>query len=292
MLFMMTTTATYSTVAYADLTNFGIGKGLGYQQTSNSQPSTVTSALGAVAISEDDGSAFATAHVTASSPLSPITLGVVQSGDAFNLSSIGQYDFRQAEATQAALDTDFPQGAVYQYTVSGGTLGTQTASLTSPTSNQFPPVPFFSGTTFSQLQGMNSAASIQFTWSGFTPAPGFSSPSILLDMHRVSDGQEVPALGLRGGDNTFTSFLLHANALQPATTYDLSLIYFNESLTSNAGFNGASSEFLFGTRTDLVFTTAAVPEPSSVLLLGVGGLGLIAYRHRRRCTLRNRIQNA
>jgi hypothetical protein len=83
------------------------------------------------------------------------------------------------------------------------------------------------------------------------------------------------------GDITFTSMLLPAHTLQPGTAYVASLIYDNEAFTNNAGFNGASSIIDFATTTDLAFTTAPVPEPASLVLCGVGGLGLIAYRHRR-----------
>jgi len=268
-------------LANADLTDYGLFKGVNYQQSGNTQPSAIIGALGIVSLDDDNGADFASAHVATTSPSSPFPLSVQLSGNSFGI-GLGNTNLSKAYGTQTALDTDLPNSALYQFAVSGGTLGTKTASLTSPATDLFPSVPFFNGSIFSQLQGMHSAAPFQFAWNGFTPAAGTDSNSgqIIIDIHRVSDGKDMLSGFLPFGDNTFKSFLLPANTLQPNTTYDASLVYANGILTPNAGFGGAFSQIDFATKTDLIFTT--VPEPSSLMLLAVGSLGLFAYIRRRR----------
>lgn len=111
---------------------------------------------------------------------------------------------------------------------------------------------------------MNADVPLSLAWSGFTPAPGINTPLVFLDITRVSDGQVQFE---RRGDNTLNSVLISANTLAPGTTYDLDLVYDNRIDTAGAGFANATSEVAFDTRTDITFTTAAVPEPSTAALL-------------------------
>ena len=125
-------------------------------------------------------------------------------------------------------------------------------------------MPYFTGTTFDQLQGMNPAAPFQFNSNGYAAPGGINSPLSFFGISRVSDGQLVfGALGT----NTDTSLLLPANALEPETAYMASLVYSSRIATPNAGFNGATSEVAFDLRTDLQFTSGLVPEPSTSVLL-------------------------
>ena len=129
---------------------------------------------------------------------------------------------------------------------------------------------------------MNSAATFQFNWNGFSPAAGFSRPVIDFQIERAVDGLVV-ASGT--GDNTFTSMLLAAGNLQPGTTYVASLLYGNGTWPSDSGFDSADSYIDFARSTDLTFTTR-VPEPSSLVLLLVGGGGLMGWLVKRRCKSR------
>lgn len=241
-----------------------------YQQTGNSQPTTPTNFSADVDIIFSNPGDFTSAQVTSASPSSPMTLGFLT--PQFAIYSTGY-------ASSFARDTDFPNSTTYQYGISGGSLGTQTASLSTPSTNLFPSqVPYFTGTTFDQLQGMNPANPFQFNSNGYTAPGGINSPLSFFGISRVSDGQLVFGVS---GTNTDTSLVLPANTLEPETAYTVGLVYSSRIATPNAGFSGATSEVAFDLRTDLAFTTGLVPEPATNLLLALGGLTLLAWKRYR-----------
>jgi hypothetical protein len=260
-----------SSSVQAAVFSYGLSKVEDYQQTSNTQPATPTSLSGLLNVDFANATDLTAAHVTAASPLSPMTLSAAP----------GEYEFLQSSPTLTALDTNFPASTVYQYSISGGTLGAKSASLTSPATDLFPsPVPFFNGSEFSQLQGMNSALPFDFTWNGFTPPVGVNSASILFSITNVSG--DPGSSWSNSGTNTFTSDVLPGNSLLPGATYDVALTYVASIFTPNAGFGTAESDIGFFRRTDIVFTTARVPEPSSLALLLAGGAGLLVWLAKRR----------
>lgn len=262
-------------VVHADVDFYRLFKTDGYQQTSNAQPATLDFATGTVDILYSNDADFDTAQVTSASPLSPMTLSPSFSGIV---------DYGQFYATAPARDVDFPNNTTYEYGISGGTLGTQSASLTTPATDLFASqIPFFNGTTFDQLQGMDSASSFQFNYDGYDAPIGSTTPWSFFAIIRVSDGAVIYN---DSGPNTQTAFVLPANTLQPGMDYIADLVYSSRVDALGAGFNGATSEVGFDLRTDLRFTTA-VPEPGTLGLLGIGGFGLIAFGCRRRASGRN-----
>jgi hypothetical protein len=181
--------------------------------------------------------------------------------------------------SQADLDTALPNGAPYQYHVSGGILGNQSALLVTPGSNLFATAtPAFTGNTYDQLQGTNSTAPQLLTFNGFATTPGATFSGTNLSIFRVSDGQFIYGTS---GDNTLTSTVIPANTLAPGTAYTIEMIYDNRVGTPQAGFNGATTEVLFDSRTYLTFTTAPVPEPGSLVLFGLGAVSVLATAARR-----------
>ena len=250
----------------ADINFYRLFKTDAYQQTSNAQPTTPVFFTGNADIIFSNNSDFAAAQVTSASPLSPMTLSP---------SFPGFFGYGQFYTPPSNLDTDFPNNTTYEYGISGGTLGTQTASLSTPAANIFASqVPFFNGTTFDQLQGMNTAGSFQFTLNGYATPVGSNVALTFLDIIRVSDGAVVYT---DFGPNTQTSFVLPANTLQPGTAYIADLVYSSRIDTPNAGFNGATSEIGYDLRSDLNFSTA-VPEPASLVLALFAAVALIAAR--------------
>src|SRR5262245_8007522 len=131
--------------AQADITSYNLFKNVTYQQTSNAQPTMPSGFFGGPAVIANNPADLTAAVVTYSGPLSPLNL--MNGGPGF-------FVFTKSYATQAAMDTDFSGATTYQYTISGGLLGMQTASLTTPAIDLFAPqIPFV--TNYSQLQGLD-----------------------------------------------------------------------------------------------------------------------------------------
>lgn len=268
-----------SSLASASVQYYRLFKSQSYQQTTNAPPSVPNLIWASVDVLSTSAADFTSAQVTTTSPLSPITLAPFAPSYAPPFFAFVR---QQSYGTLSDLSTDFPNGTLYQYGVSGGTLGAQSGSLSTPATDRFASqVPYFNGTVFSQLQGMNSAAPFQFTWNGYVAAAGINAPFIYFAINRVSNGQLV--FGTTG-TNALTSVALPTNTLQPGTAYDVSLVYSSRIDTPNAGFSGATSEVGFDLRTDLIFTTASVPEPGTLALgiVGVAFLTFVAYVRRRR----------
>jgi hypothetical protein len=239
-----------------------------YEQTSIAQP-LAPHYFGAVDVLFSDPLDLTGGTVTSTSSLSPMHL---------SKSTPTYFNYEMNFTFLAGLDVNFPNSSSYTYNIFGGQLGSQTASLTPPANDLFPAaVPFITGTGYSQIQGMNVGVPLTLTWSGYTPAAGTNTPLIFLSITRVSDGH---VQFQTQGDNTLTSALIPANTLAAGTAYDLDLVYDNRIDTSHAGFGGASSEVGFDNRTDITFTTAAVPEPSSVVLVSWAVLVVLSYRCR------------
>jgi hypothetical protein len=79
----------------------------------------------------------------------------------------------------------------------------------------------------------------------------------------------------------FTSF----TSGTPFTTVDPALKMFDGTVPNIGVVNGVGSDLLNQTQTTNDFSlssTTAVPEPSTLTVLGLGSLGLIAYSRRRR----------
>lgn len=258
--------------AHAAIGGYRTFKGAGYLQTSSAQPTEPIGFSADVDIIFDNPSDFTSAQVTSTSPLSPMTLDIPSPGFTW---------FPRGYATAADRDLDFPTNATYEFQVSGGSLGTLSAFLSTPPTNLFPSeVPYFTGTTFDRLQDLNVAMPFQFEFNGYIAPAGTNEASIFFGISRVADGQLVYGMS---GPNTQTSFVIPANTLEPDTSYIVALDYSSRINAPNAGFSGATSVVGFDLRTDILFMT--VPEPSSLALIALGAMGLAARVWYRRLWL-------
>ena len=125
---ILTLAALTSSSAHAAITLYGVFKLDIYQQTSTFQPSTADLFFGYSSIHFSNPTDFTSAQITSPSPLSPMTLSPFD----------GVFGFSQAYTSSGALHGDFPSSSTYEFQVAGGTLGTQSASLTLPADNLYP----------------------------------------------------------------------------------------------------------------------------------------------------------
>ena len=250
--------ASCSAPAHAAVEFIGVTKGETFQQTSDAPPSTPNSLFGFMDLTASSSADLTAAQVTTNdvvpSPLSPFTLAPLYPGT---------FTFYKGEASLAALDTDFPNNALYTFSLSGGTLGAQSTFLLVPPTNLFPSqVPAFSSATFDQLQGMNPAVPFQFTWNGYTPAANINVASTYLQITNVSG--DPGANYYYSGSNTLTSQVLPAGSLVPGATYQASLTYDANIVAPDYVFPGANSIVSYSIETDVVFT-AGGSGPSNIV---------------------------
>jgi hypothetical protein len=263
--------ALIATPARADITFYNLFKVAGYSQTSDAQPVTPNGFFGTVGVDADTPGDLSGGQVTSSSPLSPMTL----SGSDTSLVS-----YTPSYGSLAALDAALPNGT-YTYTLSGGTFDGASATLTTPASDAFASaVPYFTNNAFTALQGVSASSAINLTWNPYATPAGVNQPLTFIGITQVSNNQSVFGMV---GDNNFTSTTVAANTLQAGTTYDLDIVYSARiaSVPDN-GFGDATAFTAYDIRTDLIFTTA-VPEPSSLVLLGcAAGIVAVAIGRSRR----------
>ncbi|HLK65117.1 MAG TPA: discoidin domain-containing protein [Bryobacteraceae bacterium] len=229
-------------VASAQINSYIVRKSLIYNQTSDSQQPTLNSALGAVELDATKPSDLTAAQVTSTSPLSPMGLSV--GGGTL-------YSFEPAFSSKTTLDTDFPNGT-YTFRISGGTLGSVSATVSTPASDAYPPIPFLANNAVASLQGMNPNAPLTLTWNSWTPPAGVTSTSTSFAIFRASD------FSLKfdvGSGNLLTSATIPANQLDGRTQYVLQLEFFAAIDRPNAGFATARSEVAYTITTQITFTT-------------------------------------
>jgi hypothetical protein len=136
-----------------------------------------------------------------------------------------------------------------------------------------PAVPLLTGASFSSLQGLNAASSTFLAFN--TPFFGAGTETNLEFSIFDLAAKEVYASGFQPA--TTTGLLLPANTLAANTDYVFALGYHVEE-----GINGANVEFEnygFGE----FRTAAAVPEPATFALIGIGLAGLGFRRRRKHC---------
>jgi hypothetical protein len=182
-------------------------------------------------------------------------------GSPFSLPQVSPTDFgfqTPGLPSQATMDADFPMGT-YTYTTNNG--DTTTLSYTADYySNQ----PYFTGTTYSALQGMSTTSPFTFTFNALNPGTlpaGSTSNTFLSVFNLTTNTTDFSQLFL---DPTTTSVLMPANTLTLGDSYEVQLDFDSRvfQTTPNAAFQGFIG---YDLRDDIFFTTA-VPEPGTIAL--------------------------
>ncbi|MBV9008306.1 MAG: hypothetical protein JO354_03940 [Verrucomicrobia bacterium] len=196
---------------------------------------------------------------------SPVTLANDDPNDATH------YEYSASFTSQNAMNTAFPTGT-YSYAANGG--GPSATTMINYANDAYPATqPYLAGTTYSSLQGMNSAASFTFQLSPFTKDASATSAYIFLNIFNSLTGNVVFSANFLSPSTTSVS--MPANTLQPGTAYVFDLDYSDRVLVSSPGAD-YDATLGFDIRTDGNFTTA-IPEPA-VSLFVLAGIGAFLLR--------------
>jgi hypothetical protein len=175
-----------------------------------------------------------------------------------------------AFANQAAMDAAYPKGT-YSFTATGATTDTTSFQYSA---DDYPGAqPFLTGTSYSDLQGMNASQAITLGFSPFVAGSTANQSTIFLTIFDLTTN--TYAFIGNGLPHTTTSFTLPANTLAAGHSFIYELDYSNRDFVPAPGSIFAA-QLGFDVRTQGDFSTAvATPLPSSasaglMLLLGAG----------------------
>lgn len=247
-----------SALVHANVTNYDAFKtGLFQQATANPSFSQGDAAFWYfnARIFLDTGTDAASGTVNYPGPASPLTLtqgaGPILSGGNSNSFS-----------TLAAMDAAYP-GGTYNYAISGGSLGADSASLTLSDSHEFPnSIPTFSNFT-NITTGVNPSADFAFQWNPFLTNPSASYSAVFLNIVDATTFATVANSGALPSGTT--SFNVSALTLAPNHSYNADLFFSSRGI-NGTGFGGLSGLVGEDYVTEVKFST--VPLPAGLPLLG------------------------
>jgi len=256
---------------YAAVDEYLILKIIDYEQTENDvQPTFSDEFFFEAVINTVDGD-FAAVNLGGAPAASPVAFFDFGAGFALIVE----------HTTKGGLDGAYPNGNSYTLDTSGGNLGTLSEPITFGTENYSTVVPFFTGNTYNDLQGVNSNAAINLAWN--TPSTG---------------GTQVNFVGLIVEDASFnevyfeeltvssTSTIIPAGTLSPNTDYTVYLEWSSDFVDpptsfplSAVGFSGHALETYieFTTAADFFFVVGGTSIPidtTALLLAGVQSISM------------------
>lgn len=208
--------------AEAAVSDWGLGKGPHYRQTSDdTAPTSPEGWLCGVWVSATDGDA---ASVTISGGGLGGTLPLDDTGG-------GYWQLTEFFASEAEMNAAFPSSTTYTITLSGGTLGTlvQTVTLGSAA---YPDTPYFTGSDSSRLLSVDSTAPFDLHWGSRGNAN-----NIFLELSEFGSGNFVADAEFPGGTGSMT---IPADTMAPGHGYEAYIEYNNRTAVSGAGGFGAT----------------------------------------------------
>lgn len=246
----------------AEVVGWEIIKARGYEQTSNSAPTTPSINIFFAGIDFDTPSGITGVSLEGapggSIPFSP-------EGFPLGIFWETELDF----PNDAALDAAIPSGNTYSIDVE-----TSTGTVSEPIalSGGYPtPIPFFSGTLYETLQGFDSSQDLTLFWDNVS---GTNVTGVEIFIEDVSGDFDV----IDEENPPLNSTFISGGTLEPGKEYVAGLIFFNEADDPRDSFSsgdGLSGHAVF---TEIFFTTALIPEPTSLLLVLMGLASLLKNR--------------
>lgn len=259
-LFALLTLVSVQPNVRADIIDYSVVKFLRYEQLAdNTAPVILDHAEFFLQFSVSNPSDF-----TSVSLIGGAGLTAVQNG--------GDWEGVETYTTQAALDAAFPNGTTYQINASGA-LGTFSEPVTFSGADSYPVTPFFTGTVFSDAQGMDPTQSFTFEWNASPP------DGVIFSVWEVNGPQVFEFDGF--GGTAETSATLPGGTLSAGTTYNAFLTFPDFTADTVEDFPQGFGLTAFASETFFQFSpaTSAVPEPSSgAMLLSIVYLMLLRRR--------------
>lgn len=230
---------TTASTATAQVTEWTFAKGPLYCQTAdNTAPASAT-----------EWGAFGSVETMNPTDATTVTISGGGIGTVPLLGGGGCWEIEAFFPTQNAMNAVVPSATMYTFTLSGGTLGTQTQTFQLG-SEAYPNVPYTTGTVLTDIQTYNNAQNFTFTWNDPGPLTAASGVSIL-EIYDVFD-DTVFSEPTVGGT---TSALVPGGTLSAAQTYEGEIIFTNETSPSGAGGFGVNGRAGHITLTDFPMVT-------------------------------------
>jgi hypothetical protein len=169
----------------------------------------------------------------------------------------GEWLFEEAYIDKAALDAEFPSGATYTLTLSGGTLGILTQTVTLP-AEVYPNIPYLTGTVFTDLATVDASSNFDLTWG-----PSGTSTNIFIEITQEDPWMDFVDAELAAAAVIYT---IPANTLSTTGTFEGDLFVLN-SASAPAIAGGFGVDGGVGHARSLVYDiTTVVPGPTPAIL--------------------------
>jgi hypothetical protein len=259
--------------ARADIVEADMLRNLQYAQTGNGNTTSFDSAYITLRMYASSANEFDTVRAFYGGPDSPVTLTPTPK-DA----SVYEYnpDFY---TNQAAMDTAFPKGT-YTYTATTLSNSDNATTMYDYLNDAYSQSqPYLAGTDYTDIQGMNPSAAFNFHFSPYVPDALTDDAELFFTIFDATTGDVVFDYVFQ--PSTSAGVTMPANTLLPNHDYDYDLDFSDRVFVTSTGADNPAV-LGFDTRTDALFTTGAIPEPTSMALLVLGAPMLVRRGRRSR----------